>query len=127
MALPIQPRISFTRLLVLLPSLQIKVYNCCFLKAIQDQTNQSTIDTPTNTNEPYLDWLNYLKGLSDDEIPQTVTTSYGDNEQTVPISYAVRVCNDFAQLGARGVSLLFSSGDGGVSGGTYSIATILLL
>lgn len=78
-------------------------------------------DTKSNTNEPYLDWLNYIKNLGDDDIPQTITTSYGDNEQTVPINYAVRVCNDFAQLGARGVSLLFSSGDGGVSGGMLFI------
>ncbi len=45
-----------------------------------------------------------------------VSTSYDDNEQTVPKSYAVRVCRSFAQLGVRGVSLLFSSGDGGVGG-----------
>ena len=45
-----------------------------------------------------------------------VSTSYDDNEQTVPKSYAIRVCNSFAQIGARGVSLVFSSGDGGVGG-----------
>ncbi|KAJ3261974.1 hypothetical protein HK103_003817 [Boothiomyces macroporosus] len=73
----------------------------------------------SNDNEPYLDWLNYMLAQPDGSIPQTITTSYGDDEQTVPYSYAVRVCNDFAQLGARGVSLLFSSGDGGVSGGQY--------
>ncbi len=38
--------------------------------------------TPTNTNEPYLDWLNFI--LSQPEkIPQTFTTSYGDDEQSV--------------------------------------------
>ncbi|KAJ3274902.1 hypothetical protein HDV01_001766 [Terramyces sp. JEL0728] len=74
-------------------------------------------NTQTNSNEPYLDWLNYVLAQADADIPQTITTSYGDDEQTVPYSYAVRVCNDFAQLGARGKSLLFSSGDGGVSGG----------
>lgn len=45
-----------------------------------------------------------------------ISTSYGDDEITVPIEYAKRVCNSFAQLGARGVSLLFSSGDGGAGG-----------
>ncbi|KAI0156633.1 tripeptidyl-peptidase 1 precursor [Hypoxylon sp. FL1284] len=45
------------------------------------------------------------------------TTSYADDEQTVPESYARRVCQQFAQVGARGTSLLFSSGDSGV--GTY--------
>ena len=32
----------------------------------------------------------------------------------VPKDYATRVCNGFAQLGARGVSVIFSSGDSGV-------------
>ncbi|KAF3064317.1 Tripeptidyl-peptidase sed3 [Daldinia childiae] len=45
------------------------------------------------------------------------TTSYADDEQTVPESYARRVCQQFAQVGARGTSLLFSSGDSGV--GSY--------
>lgn len=71
--------------------------------------------TPTNTNEPYLDWLNFI--LNQTTIPQTFTTSYGDDEQTVPEDYAVSVCNLFAQLGARGSSILFSSGDFGVGGG----------
>ena len=36
----------------------------------------------------------------------------------VPESYARRVCAGFAQLGARGVSLLFASGDYGVGDGS---------
>ncbi|KAI0831997.1 peptidase S8/S53 domain-containing protein [Trametes gibbosa] len=72
-------------------------------------------ETPTNTNEPYLDWLNFV--LAEDSIPQTFTTSYGDDEQTVPLDYATTVCNLFAQLGARGSSIMFSSGDSGVGGG----------
>ncbi|PPJ52550.1 hypothetical protein CBER1_11062 [Cercospora berteroae] len=68
--------------------------------------------TPTNTNEPYLVWLDYI--LSQDSLPQVISTSYSDDEQTVPRSYATRVCTMFAQLGARGVSMLFSSGDNGV-------------
>ncbi|KAF2424879.1 subtilisin-like protein [Tothia fuscella] len=68
--------------------------------------------TPTNTNEPYLVWLNYV--LSQQNLPSVISTSYGDDEQTVPYSYAKRVCADFAQLGARGISVLFSSGDNGV-------------
>ncbi|RPD64171.1 subtilisin-like protein [Lentinus tigrinus ALCF2SS1-7] len=72
-------------------------------------------NTPTNTNEPYLDWLNFI--LAQDTIPQTFTTSYGDDEQTVPFDYATSVCNLFAQLGARGSSIMFSSGDDGVGAG----------
>lgn len=69
-----------------------------------------------NTNEPYYDWLTYILNKTDG-IPQTITTSYGDDEQTVPNDYANKVCTSFAQLGTRGVSLLFSSGDSGVGGG----------
>jgi tripeptidyl-peptidase-1 len=51
-------------------------------------------------------------------IPQTISTSYGDDEQTVPQDYAESVCNLFAQLGSMGVSVLFASGDIGVGGGS---------
>ncbi|KAH8111000.1 subtilisin-like protein [Phellopilus nigrolimitatus] len=71
--------------------------------------------TPTDTNEPYLDWLNFI--LNQTTIPQTFTTSYGDDEQTVPVDFATSVCNMLAQLGARGSSIMFSSGDDGVGGG----------
>jgi tripeptidyl-peptidase I len=70
------------------------------------------LNTPTNTNEPYLDWLEYI--TSQYSVPQVISTSYADDEQTVPPAYAARVCRQFAQLGARGVSLLFGSGDRGV-------------
>ncbi|KAF7317714.1 Subtilisin-like protein [Mycena kentingensis (nom. inval.)] len=72
--------------------------------------------TPSNTNEPYLQWLNFV--LNQTTIPQTFTTSYGDDEQTVPRDYATSVCNLFAQVGARGGTLFFSSGDSGVGAGS---------
>ncbi|KAG1782847.1 peptidase S8/S53 domain-containing protein [Suillus placidus] len=75
----------------------------------------SDLMTESNTNEPYSYWLEYV--LSQDTIPQSISTSYGDDEQTVPRSYAIRVCNGMAALGVRGVSLMFSSGDGGVGDG----------
>ncbi|KAJ9646887.1 hypothetical protein H2204_000579 [Knufia peltigerae] len=71
-------------------------------------------NTPTDNNEPYLTWTTYMLGLPDSEIPQVISTSYGDDEQTVSESYAKTVCNEFAQLGARGVTLFVSSGDFGV-------------
>ncbi|PVH92703.1 tripeptidyl-peptidase 1 precursor [Periconia macrospinosa] len=70
------------------------------------------INTPDNTNEPYLVWVNWL--LDQHKIPSVISTSYGDDEQTVPQSYAERVCKQFAQVGARGTTLFFSSGDAGV-------------
>ena len=58
--------------------------------------------------------LTYLLAQPDNELPHTLTTSYGEDEQSVPLSYRTTVCNMFGQLGARGVSVLFSSGDTGV-------------
>ncbi|KAI9768850.1 MAG: vesicle formation at the endoplasmic reticulum [Geoglossum simile] len=74
------------------------------------------LDEPTrtdNTNEPYLDFLHYMLALDDCELPQTLTTSYGEDEQSVPEAYSRTVCTMYAQLGARGVSVIFSSGDTG--------------
>ena len=70
------------------------------------------LQTPTDSDEPYLVWVDYVLGLND--IPQIISTSYGDDEQTVSYAYATEVCNKFAQFGARGVSLLYASGDYGV-------------
>ncbi|KAJ4287152.1 hypothetical protein N0V90_012550 [Kalmusia sp. IMI 367209] len=71
-------------------------------------------DNPEVDNEPYLTWVNFV--LQQHFVPQVISNSYEDNEQTVPISYAKTVCNQFAQLSARGVSIIFGSGDGGVGG-----------
>jgi tripeptidyl-peptidase I len=68
----------------------------------------------TNTNEPYLEFLEYLQGLDDADLPNTISISYGDHESTVPLSYANTVCDLFSQLGARGVSIMVSSGDSSV-------------
>lgn len=64
--------------------------------------------------EPYMAWLDYI--LQQDSIPQVISNSYADDEQTVPPEYARAVCSKFAQLAARGVSFLTGSGDGGVGG-----------
>ncbi|KAL4960783.1 peptidase S8/S53 domain-containing protein [Aspergillus stella-maris] len=69
-----------------------------------------------STNEPYLEQLHYLLDLPDEELPAVLTTSYGETEQSVPESYSEATCNLFAQLGARGVSVIFSSGDDGPGG-----------
>ncbi len=73
--------------------------------------------TPSNTNEPFLTWLHHV--LAQNDLPQVIVTSYGDIEQTVPYIYAKRVCEGFAQLGARGVSVIFGAGDSGVGKSGY--------
>ena len=71
----------------------------------------------------------------DDELPHTISISYGrsfhrplipvlticeaDEEFVIPVDYATRVCVMFAELGARGVSVLQASGDSGVGGATF--------
>lgn len=75
-------------------------------------------------NEPYLIWLNYVLGQP--SLPQVISTSYGDDEETVPLDYAKRVCNGFAQLGARGISVLFGSGDGGVGDAASNDASLCI-
>ncbi|KAH8995578.1 subtilisin-like protein [Lactarius hatsudake] len=60
----------------------------------------------------YLESLEYLLKKSD--IPQTISISYGTYEWNVPQEYARALCILFAQLGARGVSVLFPAGDDGV-------------
>ncbi|KAJ7192437.1 family S53 protease [Mycena pura] len=45
--------------------------------------------------------------------PTVLTTSYGFNENELTLSLAVGLCNAYMQLG---ISVLFASGDGGVSG-----------
>ena len=132
------------------------------------------LGTPTNTNEPYADvrsyliycdwflndalqWLDYV--LSQPNPPQSISTSYGDHEQTgqyIYLFYAAlftthmtsprelcspcmcRICSTWCvafaslfslltvhamTLGVRGVSLLFSSGDGGVGDANPDPAT----
>ncbi|KAI0202754.1 peptidase S8/S53 domain-containing protein [Astrocystis sublimbata] len=67
-------------------------------------------DAEHNTNEPYLEYYSFLLDKSNEELPQVISNSYGDDEQ----SYAKRVCDMAGMLGLRGVTVLESSGDTGV-------------
>ncbi|OSX61674.1 hypothetical protein POSPLADRAFT_1070312 [Postia placenta MAD-698-R-SB12] len=72
-------------------------------------------------DDALLDTANYL--LSLESPPPVVATSYGDNENAISQKLAYNLCNAYAQLGARGVSVIFASGDGGVSGNKNSECT----
>lgn len=65
-------------------------------------------------NEPYLSLFQYLLDLPDAALPSVLTISYSDPEETVPKSYAKRVCHYAAMLGLRGVTIIAGSGDEGV-------------
>jgi len=64
--------------------------------------------------EGFLDITNNLLGQATP--PHVMTTSYGQNENTISRTLANNLCNAYMQLGARGTSILFASGDGGVAG-----------
>ena len=80
-----------------------------------------SIDEPVeNDNEPYLNYYDFLLSKKNSELPQVISNSYGEPEETVPFKYATRVCNQIAQMGCRGISVLESSGDTGVGAGCKS-------
>ncbi|KAH8649239.1 peptidase S8/S53 domain-containing protein [Xylariales sp. PMI_506] len=56
----------------------------------------------------------YLVSLDNADLPNTISFSYGDVESGLTSSVLTATCDMFAELGARGVSLLFASGDSGV-------------
>ncbi|KZT71792.1 subtilisin-like protein [Daedalea quercina L-15889] len=70
------------------------------------------------TDDEFADLLLYtaLYMLVPPSPPQVMTTSYGDDEYLISEALAISLCATYAGLGARGVSVLFASGDGGVSG-----------
>ncbi|TFY52231.1 hypothetical protein EVJ58_g10131 [Rhodofomes roseus] len=67
--------------------------------------------------EALLDTALYMLALPSP--PQVMTTSYGDDEEYISEALAYALCASYAGLSARGVSVLFASGDGGVSGLHY--------
>ncbi|KZV71302.1 subtilisin-like protein [Peniophora sp. CONT] len=64
--------------------------------------------------------------LAENNPPKVLTTSYGFNEPDLTTTLANNLCNAHMQLGARGTSILFSSGDGGVSGSQSQTCTTFI-
>lgn len=54
--------------------------------------------------------------LAQDSLPQVISTSWGANEHTWPLATTTCLCDGYKELGVRGVSLIFASGDAGVAG-----------
>ncbi|KAJ6447828.1 subtilisin-like protein [Mycena sanguinolenta] len=61
-----------------------------------------------------LDTTTFLDGIPNP--PSVMTTSYGDTEADFGASLAIKICNGYMALSARGISVIGSSGDGGVRG-----------
>ena len=98
---------------------------------------------PNNNDgiDGFLDIINFLIGETTP--PQVLSTSYGFNEPDIPPTIAKydlrfvpmtkdscfqtsQLCDAYMQLGARGVSIFFSSGDGGVSGSQSQSCTTFI-
>lgn len=122
------------------------------LTVVQDLDIQYTVGVATNVPTTFisvgssvqdgdlsgfLDIINFL--LGEDAPPQVLTTSYGANEGDVSAALEQydlmflnhtfaderhrSLCTAYAALGARGTSILFASGDGGVSGAQSASCT----
>jgi len=64
---------------------------------------------------PFLDWVLDVGDADDDTVPKVFSISYGDDEIYVSTSYANRISAEFMKAGARGISILFASGDSGAN------------
>ncbi|KAF8271222.1 subtilisin-like protein [Lactarius quietus] len=62
--------------------------------------------------DAYIAWLGDV--LTQLIVPQTIVTAQGGYENTFPLELATKICNLYAALGTRGVSVLFASGNSGV-------------
>jgi tripeptidyl-peptidase-1 len=77
------------------------------------------VATDPQTGEPapgdlFMEWLKFV--LDKVAVPQTITMSYSAFEKDIPLEYADFICNMFAELGARGSSVLIASGNFAVGG-----------
>ncbi|CAN8197164.1 unnamed protein product [Coccothraustes coccothraustes] len=63
------------------------------------------------SQEPFLAWLLQLSNMS--SLPWVHSVSYGDDEDSLSYAYMERVNTEFMKAAARGLTILFASGDDG--------------
>ncbi|XP_017600063.1 PREDICTED: tripeptidyl-peptidase 1 [Corvus brachyrhynchos] len=63
------------------------------------------------SQEPFLAWLLLLSNMS--ALPWVHSVSYGDDEDSLSYAYMERVNTEFMKAAARGLTILFASGDEG--------------
>jgi tripeptidyl-peptidase-1 len=68
-------------------------------------------------NEPFLDFILKVASTSDADVPKVFSTSYGECEYEVDPAYMGRIEIEFQKAAARGITLLFATGDEGVGVG----------
>merc|ERR1712039_888237 len=66
-------------------------------------------------NEPFMKWLTQMGKTSDADVPKIFSTSYGEDESSWSFAAAQRLNTEFMKAGARGISLLYASGDEGAN------------
>jgi tripeptidyl-peptidase-1 len=73
-------------------------------------------NSPDNPeNEPFMKWLTAVSSTSDADVPLVFSTSYGEDEDSWSVEAANRLNVEFMKAGARGISLLYASGDEGAN------------
>ncbi|XP_074865218.1 tripeptidyl-peptidase 1 isoform X2 [Carettochelys insculpta] len=75
------------------------------------------------SQEPFLAWLLLLSNMS--SVPWVHSVSYGDDEDSLSRAYMERINVEFMKAAARGLTVLFASGDEGagcrnVAGGSHA-------
>ncbi|KID97509.1 tripeptidyl peptidase A, partial [Metarhizium majus ARSEF 297] len=70
-----------------------------------------------NFNEPYVPYYRHLLLRLKSDLLYVISNSYSEQEDSVPIRYALLTCNVIGLLGLRGVTVVQSSGDTGVGSG----------
>merc|ERR1712072_379072 len=60
-------------------------------------------------------WLSAVASTPDNEVPLVFSTSYGEDENSWSVDAANRLNTEFMKAGARGISLLYASGDEGAN------------
>ncbi|KAF8275010.1 peptidase S8/S53 domain-containing protein [Lactarius quietus] len=70
---------------------------------------------PSGTGDWFMDWLRDLITL--EYLPQTIGAAFGFDEDTLPAEYLDEANLMFAELGARGITFLFASGNDGIGEG----------
>lgn len=73
----------------------------------------SSPDNPEN--EPFMKWLTLMSKTSDADIPKLFSSSYGEDESSWSFEAAQRLNTEFMKAGARGITLLYASGDEGAN------------
>lgn len=72
--------------------------------------------SPDNVaNEPFTKWMEQVSSTGDDVVPKVFSTSYGEDENSWSYDAEARLNVEFQKAGARGISLLFASGDSGAN------------